>query len=90
MRVEAPATTPATSASAASPTTATPIPVDPLFTQFLTPVTATICKEIDFDSHSRAQSAKKNLIINTPDRTHANFGGHLLLLKGDTIFQTYC
>jgi hypothetical protein len=50
---------------------------------------APTCKELDFNSNSRSQSAKKNLQENTPDRTHPNFAGHYLLLKGDTIFETY-
>ena len=40
--------------------------------------TAMNCKPLDFDSNSRAQSAKNNLIENTPNRSQPNFFGHYL------------
>ncbi len=93
MKVEAPQSTSevvSPVAPAASPVAvnATPSVSDPLFNQYSAPTVAT-CKELDFNSNNRAQTAKKNLMENTPDRTRPNFGGHFLLLKGDTIFQTY-
>ena len=47
------------------------------------------CKDLDFDSYFRAQSGKFKLISNNPDRSHPNFAGKFLMLKNESIFETF-
>jgi hypothetical protein len=87
MKIQAPTPTPTPGITPSTTAVTAPDP-EPEFKKFAVPL-ITECKPIDFKSNSRAESAKKNLMGNTPDLSQPNFAGHFLLLKGDTIFQTY-
>ncbi len=59
------------------------------YSKFTVPFSDSKCKSLDFSSNQRAENSKKNLIENNPDQKQANFAGHFLLLKGETILQKY-
>ena len=59
-----------------------------IFQEHPTPVQFTSCHPIDFDSYSRAQASKSNLIALNPVRTQPNFGGKYLLLKNELMMET--
>ena len=69
--------------------TPTPTPATSPLNNNLKTTNAPTCKPLDYDSNSRAQSNKKNLISSNPDQSQPNFSRHYLLLKGETIFQNY-
>ncbi len=79
---------PTTSLSNNSATTPAPQNEEFDFSQYPAQVNNT-CKELDFDSYSRAQAAKGNLLKDKPDLSKPNFAGRYYLLQGETIAHTY-
>jgi hypothetical protein len=47
------------------------------------------CKTPDFTTYERADSYKKSICSLNPDLTHPNFHGHFLMLRAESIFESY-
>jgi hypothetical protein len=58
-----------------------------LFSRYPTEAPIATCKDLDYNSYFRAQSAKGNLIKLNPERSKPNFAGKYLLLRNDLMFE---
>ena len=58
------------------------------FEQYTTPVVATPCKSLDFQSYFKAETAQTSIKRDNPSLKQANFGGKYLLLKNEMLLET--
>lgn len=69
----------------------TPYANSELYTQFPIKPNDSLseCKSLDFSSYERAESYKKAIQSLNPDLAHPNFDGHYLLMRAESIFESY-